>query len=64
MEVVSGNCLFKKIEIFARRHRANVEMGDGHDMFSIDSCLTLIYIHIFDSFLLLSWAGIQLYIAS
>ena len=64
IEVVTGNCLFKKIEVFARRHRANVVVGDGHEMFSILSCFTLIYIHVFVSFLLLSWAGIQLYIAS
>ena len=44
--------------------RAKVEMGDGHEIFSILSCLTLIYIHVFDSFLLLSWAWIQLYIAT
>lgn len=28
-----GNCLFKKIEIFARPYRANVGMGNGHEMF-------------------------------
>ena len=28
-----ANCLFKKIEIFARPYRANVRMGNGHEMF-------------------------------
>ena len=28
-----ANGLFKKIEIFARPYRANVRMGNGHEMF-------------------------------
>ena len=28
-----ANCLFKKIEIFAQPYRANVRMGNGHEMF-------------------------------
>ena len=39
IEVVIGNCLFKKIQIFARRHGANGKVGDGHEMFSILSCV-------------------------
>ena len=39
IEVAIGNYLFKKIQIFARRHRANVKVGDGHERFSILSCV-------------------------
>ena len=40
IEVAIGNYLFKKIQIFVRPHRANVKVGDGHDRFSILSCVT------------------------
>ena len=28
-----GNCLFKKIEIFAQPYRVNIRMGNGHEIF-------------------------------
>ena len=38
IEVVIGNCLFKKIKIFPRRDRANVKVGDERDVFDSFLC--------------------------
>ena len=58
---------FLVLTVCLRKYKFSCNATERTLRWAILSCLTLIYmyiyIHVFDSFLLLSWAGIQLYIA-